>query len=82
MTIMEFLESLKNCKKEIQIKVNVHNLALKDFVEMPPNICKIFWVDNSESCSMGFYCLKTFKPDDAEFGNAEIAVWSKPVISL
>ena len=49
---------------------------------MPPNICKIFWVDNSESCSMGFYCLKTFKPDDAEFGNAEIAVWSKPVISL
>ena len=81
MTITEFFESLKNYKKEIQVRVNVYNLPLKDFVEMSPKTCKIFWLDNSESYSGGFYCLKTFKPNDAGFGDAEIAVWSGPIIS-
>ena len=81
MTITEFFESLKNCGKEIQVRVNVHNLPLKDFIEMSPNTCKIFWLDNSESYSSGFYCLKTFKPNDTEFDDAEIAVWSEPIIS-
>ena len=81
MTITEFFESLKNYKKEIQVRVNVYNLPLKDFVEMLPNTCKIFWLDNSKSYSGGFYCLKTFKPNDAEFDDAEIAVWSEPIIS-
>ena len=81
MTITEFFESLKNCRKGIQGRVNVYNLLLKDFVEMSPNTCKIFWSDNSESCSSGFYCLKTFKPNDAEFDDAEIVVWSEPIIS-
>ena len=81
MTITEFFESLKNCGKEIQVRVNVHNLPLKDFVKTSSNICKIFWLDNSESYSGGFYCLKTFKPNDAEFDDAEMAVWSEPIIS-
>ena len=80
MTITEFFESLKNYGK-IQVRVNVHNLPLKDFVEMSPNTCKIFWLDNSESYSSGFYCLKTFKPNDTEFDDAEIAAWSEPIIS-